>query len=389
MARDKTEYLTPRYAASNPIPEYFLNDLLSKYPEKRSLYGQTLENSTSPFTLLAACGKHETAHEKRSLEESWEGAFTDALVTLLKRVPWYNLSYATLCKSLPKLPYQKPECVGESDRIVFALDRAEEDGLYFDIEPAGDGIYSVKDAGLTLGIGIGTKFKIRGPEAQDFGTLIVDSLEASQCRARAELADNYKGSIPEEAKAFLHHWSLGDGPLRVALEGGIERPDTAASVQITDQPSDADIVIAKRGDYLEIDRQQDSYIASTTNVRTLQLPKHTDKVALETILTKIARFHHHLLRGGPGNVRDNITMELCRVRQGTDGRHHTYTEGPESSAHVMSDTVDLQFRSDARYGMVIKNNSTHALYSYLFYFDPSDYSIHVRIFTNYGRLLRY
>jgi hypothetical protein len=115
----------------------------------------------SPFTLLAACGKHETAHEKRSLEDKWEGAFTDALITLLKKVPWYNLSYPTLCKSLPKLPYQKPECVGESDRIVFTLDRAGDDGLYFDIEPAGDGIYTVKDAGLMLGIGVGTKLASR------------------------------------------------------------------------------------------------------------------------------------------------------------------------------------------------------------------------------------
>jgi hypothetical protein len=53
---------------------------------------------------------------------------------------WKRSRYATLS---PNFPYQKPECVGESDRIVFTLDRAEDDGLYFDIEPAGDRIYMV------------------------------------------------------------------------------------------------------------------------------------------------------------------------------------------------------------------------------------------------------
>ena len=385
IARDKNEFLRPRYTDSNPIPEELLNELLSKYPEK-SPFGQADPNSLSPFTLLAACGKYETAHEKLS-DTRWEGAFTNALIELLNKVPWYNLSYATLCKSLPKLPYQTPECIGESNRVVFTLDRAEDEGLYFDIEGSSERGYTVKDAGLALGIGQGTKFKIRGPEAQDLGTLIVEDVEPSQCRVRAELSGNYQGNILEEAKAFLHHWSLGGEPLRVALGPGIERPPVAHPLRIINQRSEADIVVTKTGDDWELARQKDSYVVSTTAVPTIKLPKGTDIVALATILHRIASFHHHLLRGSPGNVNGSIDVGLGQVTQGTDGRYRIQTEGPEPGTRAMGDAVELHFRPEAKYGIVIKNRSEHILYPYLFYFDPSDYAIHVRIFANCERLL--
>jgi hypothetical protein len=342
-----------------------------------------------PFTLLAACSKYETAHETRSLqvEGSWEGAFTAALITLLQNVPWHNLSYATLCKSLPKLPYQKPECVGQCNRIVFTLERAEDDCLYFDIEPTGDGMYTVKDAGLTLGIGAGTRFKIRGPEAQDLGALIVESgedVKASQCCAKAELSENHQGSIPQGAKALLHHWCLGNEPLRVALDAGIERPDVPASVEIVDRHSNPDLVVVENGDNLVLDRQRPQFIVTTTNVRRLELPGRAGKVALESVLTRVARFHYHLLRKGPGNLAGMITLELCRVKQGSDGRHHKSEWDPKPGASVMDIELDLPFDPEARYGMVITNHSKHKLYPYLFYFDPSEYSIRVRIFTKYG-----
>ena len=390
MARDKTKYLTPRFTGSKEIPISVLNDLLSRYPEMVPLFGQGNEHSILPFTLLAACSKHETAHETPSLEGkgSWEGAFTSALITLLQKVPWHNLSYATLCKSLPKLPYQKPECVGESNRIVFSLERAKDNCLYFDIEPMGDGVYAVKDAGLTLGIGAGTRFKIRGSEAQDLGTLIVESredVEASQCRAKAELSETHQGSIPRDAKALLHHWCLGNGPLRVALDAGIEHPTATASIQIVDQHSKPDVVVAKDGNNLVLHRRHPQFIVTTTNIHKVELPKNTEKVALERILAKVARFHFHLLREGPGKLRSMITLELCQVAQGSDGRYHKCEEVPR----VMDEELDLPFDPEARYGMVITNKFNQALYPYLFYFDPSEYSIHVRILQSVPTLSLY
>ena len=386
MARDKNEFLRPRYTDSNRIPEELLNDLLSKYPEK-SPFSPTDPNSLSPFTLLAACGKYETAHEK--LSTSWEGAFTNALIEQLNKVPWYNLSYATLCKSLPKLPHQTPECIGESNRVVFTLDRAEDEGLYFDIKESTEKVYTVKDAGRALGIGKGTKFKIRGPEAQDLGTLIVDDVkdvEPSQCRVRAELSTNNQGGIPEGAKAFLHHWSLSHGPLRVGLGLGIERPTQTESVEIIDQHSEAQVVVTKRGDTWELARRNDSYVVGTAAAPNIKLPKGTDSEALAIILNRIARFHHHLLRGSPGDVNSSIVADLCQVEKGEDGRYRTKFDGSESGTRVMRDTVELHFRPEARYGIIIKNYSGHVLYPYLFYFDPSDYAIHVSVFVKREQL---
>ena len=388
LARDKTGSLRPRFADCTPIPEQLLNELVLEYPdpdclflkpsvkpETRGLFrNPSVNNAMSPI-LLAACGKHERAHEEQS-----EGVFTKALIDLLNKVPWRNLSYATLFKSLPKLPFQTPECIGESNRVVFSLERTADEGLYFDIEPNedGGGGWIVKDAGETLGIEVGTKFSIRGPSGENLGTLIVEDVEQVHCRARVKLPENHQDGIPEGAKAFLDHWRLGDGLLRVALGPGVERPlFPFEHVQLIDRPSEGCVSINKCGDILELDRQQSLYIAQTTSASKLNLPEKTDRAALVIILERIARFHHHLLRGSPEEAID-VTVELCQVIKGAGGRYRMQREGPESGTRVMENTVDLRFRPDAKYGIVIKNSSTQPLYPYLFYFDPSDYAIHVR-----------
>ena len=378
MARSKTRYLVPRYSDSNPIDEEHLNNFLKKYPEQAGLLRQKGANSLSPFTLLAACGIDETAHEE-TFGGRWKGLFIDALITLLNTVPWHNLSYATLCKSLPNLPYQTPACIGEGTRIIFSLERAKDDGFYFAIEPSGNGYYTVKGAGLTLGIGVGTTFTIRGPESQDLGTLTAESVGASQCRARAELPENHQGGIPG-ARAFLHHWCLGGKPLQVAFGRGIGCPNTTNSFEIVDQHSEANVVVTKRGDTLELSRQ-DSFVAHTTGISTVELPKNTDETSLEVILDRVARFHRHLHRKSPDPVKSGITLELCQVEEGDDGRYRMLSKGPESGLRDMRDGVVLRFRPEARYGILIKNDSQHILYPYLFYFDPSDYSIRVSILT--------
>lgn len=388
MPRNETS--APRSSVSEPIPESVLDKLFSKYSEAGKGGSLSDEKSPAPFTFLAASGKMEVACEY--LENSWEGAFTKALISQLgnEELPWHNLSYAALCKSLPKLPSQTPECVGESDRIVFSLNRVEHDGLYFDVEPINDTTYTVKDAGLALGIRVHTKFIIRDPAAQDLGTLIVEDVEASYCRARAELSKSHQGGIPKGAKAFLHHWCLGDTPLQVALQPGIKRPDVSNSVRIIDhwetdweKDSKMDVVVAQSGDKLELIRRKDSYIARTTEVHKLDLPNTddaaTDGVTLKNILERVARFHHHLLRKGPGRVNPSIIMEICQVEPGEDGRYRMN----KASSRVMGDRVNIQSRLGARYGMIIRNTSGHTLYPYLFYFDPSGYSIQVGSLSGY------
>jgi hypothetical protein len=388
MPRNETS--APRSSVSEPIPEPVLVKLFSKYSEAGKGGSLCDENSLIPFTFLAASGKTEVACEylENRWGGSWEGAFTKALISQLgnEELPWHNISYAALCKSLPKLPSQTPECVGESDRIVFSLNRAKNDGLYFDIEPINDTKYMVKDAGLALGIRVHTKFIIRDPAAQDLGTLIVEDVEVSQCRARAELSESHQGGIPKGAKAFLHHWCLGDTPLQVALQPGIKRPDVSNSFRIIDhwetdweKDSKVDVVIAKSGDNLELIRRKDSYIARTTKVHKIDLPNTTVDVTLEGMLEKVAWFHHHLLRKSPGRVNDSIIMEFCQVDRGEDGRYRMNKEG----SRVMEDRVDIHSRPDVKYGMIIRNKSRHTLYPYLFYFDPSGYAIQVSTLSGY------
>ena len=106
-------------------------------------------------------------------------------------------------------------------------------------------------------------------------------------------------------------------------------------------------------------------------------------MALERILAKVARFHFHLLQESPGNLRSTITLELRQVAQGSDDRYHKCEETP-IPASVMDKELDLPLDPEARYGMV-----KPALYSYLYYFDASEYSIHVRILQSVPTLSLY
>jgi hypothetical protein len=76
-------------------------------------------------------------------------------------------------------------------------------------------------------------------------------------------------------------------------------------------------------------------------------------------------------------------MEICRVKRGAYDAF--YREDPGAARNLLvNNRAYLPFRKDARYGIIIENNSKFTLYPYLLYFNPSDYSITVRIFMRCG-----
>jgi len=98
------------------------------------------------------------------------------------------------------------------------------------------------------------------------------------------------------------------------------------------------------------------------------------------ILNAIAHFNHHLGRHGSTNplqtvMRDdddilkNVTMELYRLTN--DGGNRV----PIVGNLLVDNEAKLGLDKKAEYGIAIFNNSQYDLFPYLFYFDPSEYSI--------------
>ena len=382
MGRDTNGYrMEPRSSVSRDIPEEELTKLLHEYPEAQDGFNQAKCNS---FTLLAACGKRETAHESCTPNGVWGGDFTNALIEALSTLPLDKMSYTALRKSLCIPSHQNPEFAGVTNRIIFTLDEANDDGLYFDINARDDGRYTVQKAGIALGIGPGTRFKILTRDSQEIGSLVVEGVEAFQCEACANLEGDSTGNIPEGARAVLYSWCPYGGPLRVALGDGVEVPqktvDGPARFQMV-EPSEADVIIIMGDNAWEVERR-DPLIPVNTGLPIVPYPKK-DGSTLEDVLNGIAHFNYQLYRQSDTFLNEAITVELYRLQRGIGRRFQP--ESPDKPINLLvNNRLDVCFPPKTPYGILIKNSSQHALYPYLFYFNPSRYSIVVRILLNRG-----
>jgi hypothetical protein len=372
LARDiHGTVLIPRSQDVDHIPEDILQELQSTYRQ----YPIEL------CTVLSASDIREKAYECVQPDKKYGGRFTAVLVDTLSNLsPQSNMSYATLYKCLPTLQYQTPKFMGATRRFLFSLNEAPDEGIFFDIEEEKHPLYTVQGAGTALGIKPGAEFRILSG-SRDVGSLVVEpeGVEMFECHARAELGEDYRGTIPPpNARVVLHNWSLYDRPLQVAVEGGAPRPDDTQAVRFIDRSSEADVVITKRGEDLELTRST-IFIVESTGIRTIKLPATTDQQRLQTILTTVAHFNHHLLRDSPQPLGSDVTVELYRVEE--DGGRY-FKDKREPRNLLEGDTLCIPFRSDALYGILIKNHSRYSLYPNIFYFDPSNYTISVSILIN-------
>ena len=108
------------------------------------------------------------------------------------------------------------------------------------------------------------------------------------------------------------------------------------------------------------------------------------ELSLPLCLNAIAHFNHHLGRHcGNDPLREvlrddydplrNVTMKMYRLTTNSAG-----FRAPDATNLLTDNVARLELDENAEYGFAIFNYSEHDLFPYLFYFDPSDYSIQVR-----------
>jgi len=92
------------------------------------------------------------------------------------------------------------------------------------------------------------------------------------------------------------------------------------------------------------------------------------------ILDAIAHFNYHLARHCSDDpFEQRVSLELFNLK-----RHaRDWAPDEEVGNLLINNEASLLLNGEARYGLSITNRSKHDLFPYLFYFDPSDYSISV------------
>jgi hypothetical protein len=316
--------------------------------------------------LLAACGEDEIAHEA-CVEGHTTGVFTKALIPQLYHAAQNPVTYSGLMDRLPPCKNQKLHCGGaHKDRFLFdgkSMDRGPKEFVL----TKRDGEFLVR-VGTIGGVSIGTEFIVHfQATGSPSRVLLAKSVgpSSSTLDLRPGEADF---EVPEGTKAQICRSLKVCDPQQ--LLGQSQHPHHRTS---------ADIAIKWDSTQKLVIERLDDLIGKCAN-RTVSRELKNPFESLPAIIDAIAHFNFFLRHRNPNKneqLEGFITMELHRLTKPTMAGGFRTPAKLIGKLHEAKIT-DLVEDKTADFGIAIHNHSGHALYPYLFYFDPSDYSIQVR-----------
>jgi Caspase domain len=349
--------------------------------------------------LLAACCQHQCAHEVTTADGTPCGFFTDNLLKQLRIVDLERVTYADLLNPLPELINQKPQCEGvNKTRYLFDGKMSAMDPKAFKLVEAGGHITVC--IGSIQGVVVGTEFAVHGLDSTPSSPVILGTLVALSVGLDSSKLNLCPGAdkfdIPEGAMAVVSDWKYNAFPLKVAVELGAEDrlaralfPDRditqgdqvqgSGIVQVLGR-ANADIVVKRKSATTEIlcIERLDSLIPKYAGVIT-QFDPVNKLNHFGCIFHAIAQFNYHLARHRADDpFEQRVSLELFRLSKQSGSSEWVPDEGVGNL--LGNNDARVQADEEARYGLAITNRSRHDLFPYLFYFDPSDYSILVRSF---------
>ncbi|KZT03693.1 uncharacterized protein LAESUDRAFT_331738 [Laetiporus sulphureus 93-53] len=339
--------------------------------------------------MLAACRSSELALEA-SAEAEPCGAFTTALVKALRECSLLHTSYVRLMEMLPNLIFQNPQCEGTNkDRILFnataVLDQSRTFKIYTE-----DGMSYVA-AGAIHGVVEGTQFLLQSPQrASAFKPKQIDKtiLVATHVHSLRSVIAPEDASIQFEARAGMRvivlDWNICKMNVRFHWPAGTLYASTAPSV-----PSDLTIHCHERGNW-QLERRD----PLTQRLPNSIIEIRRDHPRLSETLDAIAYYNHHLYRLNKSRpIHTEVEIQLHQLeRKEEDGHIALYLPaGPDfldvkedpvvcnkGTSYEIADVKEALITDMSTfYGVTLVNRSKHDLYPYVFYFDPSDYSIQV------------
>ena len=342
--------------------------------------------------VLAACQQGQCAYELRpSAEHPASGLFTASLVRRLRQLAMDGITYAELVDLLPIFPSQTPQCKGaHTMRNLF-------NGAYdagslrrFELKLRQDGRYEIS-AGRLHRLAIGMQVPATAVSAESvveegLGALAVEEvgddwsilarplgLPALTLPAAVLVPHSVHDlKVYVDPTEFLR-LAIAFLPPAVPPEAVRSKPyESNQSFVRVDTLSNADIAVKQdsNGDFI-VERLDALTLAHTE--RTVRIPGRGDADRLPSILDTISHFKRHLERHNSSSGIDEVTLELYRLTESDVGLNM-----PDASGDLFVDSrAILSTAEGAGYGCAILNHSDYDLYPYLFYFDPSDYSIRV------------
>jgi len=199
--------------------------------------------------------------------------------------------------------------------------------------------------------------------------------------------------VPQGAKAIVSDWKNEALTLKVAVEleakdqlvqalfpeRDLKQPDQVARILKSrfvrvNARANADIVVKRSSadDQNLVIERLDSLIPKYANV-TVQFNLANKLDNLPHIFDAISQFNYHLaLHRGDDPFEQLVSLELFKLKRSLKG---ALLPDEDIGNVLINNDARLLVDGEALYGLDIINRSQHDLFPYLFYFDPSDYSI--------------
>ncbi|KAK0495226.1 hypothetical protein EDD18DRAFT_266928 [Armillaria luteobubalina] len=341
--------------------------------------------------LLAACNHMETAIEVNGID-----IFMDALLTCMKNKPTMGiLTYASLLHRL-NMPYsQTPHFDGKHIR-QHLFDSWESPADSSMILCCREEDHLVLSAGSLHGIAVKSTFVIYGTDLSDshdpLATAVVKTVEAFiSCLYPASDKDHFFTACKDAPQAvwyarldkasgaslaiYCNDSPFLDNLLKEDCESRLIVPAIPAKTQ-----PEADLCLTVKDSTVYFDWGGKSTIISAS----MGFPSRfsfgagiKDITTIHRVIDCYSQFNSHLTRPGspslPISEYISIEMHELRINKGslspTGGNLLLHSEEKPVQFHIDRSS------EEKRYGFTIRNTSSIALYTYLFYFDASTLTI--------------
>ena len=320
--------------------------------------------------LLAACRPDEPALEDPSASG---GLFTTALIEGLRSYSLHDTSYARLFEMLDlKHKNQHPQCEGTNrDRLLFSVNTLRNGETTFKVSEKGGRIYV--SAGSIHGVVVDTEFTV----ASSTQTLV---LKAKKVGAFETMLEGSHHNITD-AKAKVSHWHHPTLKVHSSFHH--------SSTHVTVVPADEQAEVAlQQVEFGKWDLERFDPLIPVYSNRFIRFD--ADAKRMKDILDSIANFNSYLYRsdGAAASFAGKVKIRMNRIGIVQDEINPVgddLLDVPRSSHSGVDVKEAIITDLDSRYSFTLENTSEVDLFPYLFYFDPSDYSIEVRFLSNRHR----
>ncbi|CAE6493602.1 unnamed protein product [Rhizoctonia solani] len=359
--------------------------------------------------LLAACGSREKAWERDQ-----RGQFTTALLKALRTCGVENITYHNLLISLPMLTNQSPHCYGEKkSRILFDSRISSHRSAYTPVTYEQGAL--VLGAGVASGVTFQSTWELHSSTTNNspsLGRFIAEMPHISTTVLNPE-TDEDKQSMESGlnrdsgAQVRLYARQVGAGvgnelkvwfstqATELLFQGNFwEKPESNKSTRnevgyVHHSREGADVRVevddsnpapgGRRVAFSFHDPLAERYNISRLDQR---IPVHRGQV--EAVLFAVAKWNWHLRRTNPQHT-DEPSQSMVRIEIGRVGekirrnRQHLFPSfeplpvkcGEGSSIGL----VELVARDRDLYGVKLSSKRSVALYTKVFFFDTTDFSI--------------